>query len=226
MGNKRKPLIGITSVLEEGRLKLKNEYISYVSGAGGIPFIIPAVNGLKNNIDEYVRSVDGLIIPGGRDIEPSYYGEKILHKVKVVPGEKTDFEIALVRGIIKAGKPLLGICYGMQLINVAMGGSLYQDIASQMPGALNHKKGAHVVYVEALFPSGPYAVGSSHHQAVKGLGEGLEVFARSKDGIIEGIYMKDYPFALGVEWHPERSMGDGISNKIISRFMGVASDCK
>jgi len=207
-----RPAIGITMDIKDGRFTLREEYVEAVKAAGGLPFLIPPA-GLS-----YIEKIDGLLISGGDDLEPSYYGESAIEGLKLVSRQRSDFEITLVHEIIRAGKPLLGICYGMQLVNVALGGTLYQDIKSQVPKALNHKESHEVDIKDGwLLRAGTYTVNSAHHQAVKALGKGLDVLATSSDGLVEAVFMKDYPFLLCVQWHPERQ--NGFSDMIFNPFI-------
>ena len=241
MGNKRiagKPLIGITLDREGEYLRLKYQYPPAILRAGGIPILVPHCNDPVVVAD----TIDALLIPGGGDIDPSYYSEEaafmkgeggILEKKKgcedvqlhTVPRERTDFEISLLRAIMKLKKPVFGICYGMQLINVACGGSLYQDIACQFNTTIDHKKGSHRILGKGETLEGEFTVNSSHHQAVKGLGNGLSVSAFSEDGMVEAITLPNYPFLTGVQWHPERSE-DELSLILFSAFVESAHACK
>jgi putative glutamine amidotransferase len=169
----------------------------------------------KKNIETYAKMIDGLLIPGNsNDINPKEYGEK---PIMALPIEKhrVNFEFALIHKLKAQRKPILGICGGMQSINVAFGGSLYQDLPSQkIDSKINHntKDGTIVAHdieidqsAEALFGKNVkrFAVNSIHHQAVKELGDGLFAFAKSDDGAIEGIMSKNHPFLVGIQWHPE-----------------------
>lgn len=203
--------------IEEGRLTLRQEYADCITGAGGLLFLIP----LSGSPGAYAEVVDGLLIPGGDDLNPSCYGEAAAPGLKLVPEKRSEFEINLVREIIRLRKPLLGICYGMQLVNVALGGNLYQDIKG---GTVDHRE-RHEVEVKEGGPVQPgiYMVNSTHHQAVKTPGRGLEVLAFSRDGLVEALYMKDYPFLLCVQWHPEREQrspaGQSLSEVIFNLFV-------
>lgn len=250
LGNKipsrlMKPLIGITFDYRQRRYRLKSDYIESVLRAGGLPLAIcPVEIGRIENKNLPVKSqnlaagyyveslsnlLDGLLLSGGNDVSLSYYNEKIFVArkcLKIVPKLRVDFELSLLNEMLKRGKPVLGICFGMQLLNVAFKGSLYQDLSSQKPSSLNHMASMHSISIlpmaELEINSSSYIVNSSHHQAVKKLGEGLEVFAVSDDNLIEGFYKKDYPFLVGTQWHPERMPDNELSVKILGLFIKKA----
>jgi len=214
-----KPIIGITTDIEDKRLKLNRDYAEAVEKAGAIPVLLAP---FRNPADIAAR-IDGLLIPGGEDLHPSYYNEDIAYEIKIVDRDRSNFEFAVIREIMKLRKPVLGICYGMQLINVAFGGSLYQDIKQQVPAAREHKEGYHAVIAgnNRFIGEGEFKVNSSHHQAVRLVGQGLNAIAFSADGLVEAISKEDYPFILGVQWHPER-MKDSLSEKIFRVFAEAA----
>ena len=196
------PIIAITAKTEELRDRpqttIPDAYAKAVEEAGGIPLIVPIL-GERENIASIARIAHGFIFSGGDDIHPRYYGEKPLLNLELSPDERTDFEILLFREAIGLQKPILGICLGAQLINAALGGSLYQDIPSQISNSLNHR-GVHTVAIKEgtllhrifgdnnLNPlSHEIPVTSAHHQAVKTQGKGLTASALSPDGVIEAI---------------------------------------
>ncbi|HAM53378.1 MAG TPA: hypothetical protein DCP92_22790 [Nitrospiraceae bacterium] len=222
MGSKRnKPIIGIPIGREGQYLRLKYHYSEAIAKAGGLPLLIPHGEATFS----FVEVIDGLLIPGGNDIDPSYFAEKPHPSVKIVPRERTEFEIGAVRAIMKAEKPVFGICYGMQLINIVFGGSLYQDIESQHKSAVDHRRGSHRIRGDNSIIKGEVIVNTSHHQAIKRLGDHLEVCAVSDDQLAEAICLPDCSFLLGVQWHPERS-DDALSLNLFRRFVEAAYACQ
>ncbi|HSB52122.1 MAG TPA: gamma-glutamyl-gamma-aminobutyrate hydrolase family protein, partial [Dissulfurispiraceae bacterium] len=232
-----KPVIGITADLNEQGLTLKRAYLAAVAGSGGLPLVVsPFVSGSEDksaaeHVPDIVEVIDGLVLSGGGDLLPDYYGEAIsvpAGLLKPVERTRSDFEIELVRETLRRGKPVLGICYGMQLLNVALGGSLYQDIGVQVKGARDHREGQHGIMISDVFtpalsplPSVQF-VNSTHHQAVRRSGEGMRAFAVSEEGIIEGVYLKDHPFVAGVQWHPERLSSHALSLALFRSFVAAA----
>ena len=214
-----KPIIGITADIEDNRFKLNRDYAEAVEKAGATPVLLAP---LRNAADIASR-IDGFLIPGGNDLHPSYYNEDVDYEIKIVERDRSGFEFAIIHEIIKLKKPVLGICYGMQLINVAFGGSLYQDIKQQVPSAIEHREGWHTIKIDdnKLIDRGEFKVNSSHHQAVKIIGQKLKAIAFSADGVVEAVCGEDYPFLLGVQWHPER-LRDCLSEKIFRSFVEAA----
>jgi putative glutamine amidotransferase len=192
-------------------------YCLSVALAGGAPVLIPLELGEHVWYSIY-RRLSGLLFPGGVDVHPSHYGESPHPKLGRVDEELDKAELMLARWALEDGLPTLAICRGIQLINVAAGGSLYQDLPAQFPGTLRHAYPApefprdhlaHPVYVEpgtqlaAALGTGEHEANSRHHQAVKDLAPGFVITARAPDGVIEGIEQEDAPFVVGVQWHPE-----------------------
>lgn len=213
-----KPLIGIMASIGElkdvpGITQLNNTYVISVSQAGGIPIIIPT----RLTPEERTRITelcDGFVFSGGIDITPSLFDEDPHEKLGATSYPLDMVQLPLMQEIIRARKPVLGICRGEQVLNVACGGSLYQDISESpdlfvkhsqksVPGDVSHR-----VFIEPdtllfrLFGK-EIMTNSYHHQSVKKPGKDIVISARSADGIVEAIEIRDYPFGVGVQWHPE-----------------------
>ncbi|MAS92342.1 MAG: hypothetical protein CMO55_04030 [Verrucomicrobiales bacterium] len=219
------PLIGIASLTSE-------QYIRAVRESGGIPIVLPNADGSTEKLSEYLAILDGLLLPGGADIPPSEYGEKPHETVEVLDDNRYLFEKALCRAWIKkTDKPMLGICLGGQWINVASGGTLIQDIPSEVGS--NHRI-SHPVSVEpdsrlfSIVEERDFDVNSSHHQAVGDLGKNLRIVARSPDGVVEATETTDPDrFLIGVQWHPERLMFDDQRQmKLLRAFIEAAYEAK
>ena len=210
-----KPVIGITACHEDERIyKTNDTYVKAVVRAGGIPVMLPIAAALED-CGRLAALVDGFLVPGGEDMAPQYFGEEPHPSVTCVDRELDAFELEMIRRIAALGKPMLAICRGLQAVNVAFGGTLYQDIPSQCPGAHGHYQHTasrsepyHTVEVlpgtrlaEAL-GEGELLTNSFHHQAVNRPAEGFTVSARSRDGVIEAMENRDGSI-LAVQWHPE-----------------------
>lgn len=197
---------------------LRDDYVRAVETAGGLPLVLapgkpedaPALAA------EYLDRVQALVLSGGADVDPALYGEARHATVKRVFPERDAFELALCREALRRDLPTLAICRGHQLLNVATGGTLFQDIASQVEAAVVHDpdqerwERCHDVVLlpgtrlRDILGQERVAVNSFHHQAVKELGQGLVLSARGcDDGVIEGMEMPDRKFVIGVQWHPE-----------------------
>jgi putative glutamine amidotransferase len=195
--------------------QLKAAYADAVIRAGGLPLVLPYVDD-RGCVDAYLDRVSGLVVTGGAfDVSPELYGEKAREGLGPLKESRTTFESALLRGALDRGVPVLGICGGMQLLNVVAGGTLIQDIAGEVPHAANHEQKhdrtqpQHPVDVKDgtlladLLGKGQLMVNSTHHQAVKTPGKGVVVSAVATDGVIEAIELPSHSFAIGVQWHPE-----------------------
>lgn len=186
---------------------------------GAIPLIIAFpddVSKVDQLAQDYVQLIDGLMLPGGPDVDPTFYGEEPHPKIGMTLYQKDRFEIALIKAALAADKPIFGICRGIQIMNVAMSGTLYQDLESQYPELkIQHPQATlgqfatHHVELTAgsklakLYGRSTIKVNSRHHQAVKAVGKGLKVTAVAPDGVIEGMESTDTDLFLGVQWHPE-----------------------
>jgi len=220
-----RPVIGITTDLEKGHNSIEAEYARAVAEAGGLPVLIPTVASPGDLHTETVHMLDGLLLPGSRDMDPKYYGEEPHRELRPMSLDRTETELYILGRAVDRGIPVLGICGGMQLLNVFFGGTLYQDIASFLPDALCHEKGAeHGIKITGgrlagITGESGFTVKSYHHQAVKKIGNGLRASATAPDGIVEGIESEDGPLILGIQWHPERDVTDPISRKIFESFI-------
>ena len=219
-----KPIIGINCDYEDGKCFLKKEYIDAIALAGGIPVILP--------ISDFGFKIDGLLLSGGNDISPEQYDESPHEKTKPVPKQKEDFDFLLVRNALDINLPILGICYGLQLINVSFGGSLIQDISSQCKTFINHRTDTHTVRIGKnsrlykILNQETMEVNSSHHQAIKSLGNKLRVSAVADDGIIEAIESTDNTYVVGVQWHPERIIRKDSQIELFRTLINAASRAK
>jgi putative glutamine amidotransferase len=216
------PLIGIpTSKRGEPppstRLGQDRSYIEAVQAAGGIPVLLP-IDQDPQRSQELLHRLDGLLLPGGGDVDPQYYGQQPRTTLRSVDAERDAFELALSRMALERGIPLLAICRGLQVLNVALGGTLHQHLEAFPGTPLSHDNpldspARHPVEVSPdsllakLLGAGSHRVNSHHHQAIDRLAQGLRVTARAPDGVIEAVEVQRHPFALAVQWHPERMEG-------------------
>lgn len=220
----RKPIIGITcnTLLVDGAVQpgitrtfVNTPYIDAVALAGGIPLLLPPVTDSALIFDQ-VRAVDGLILSGGPDIDPLLYKEEPLTNIGTVNHARDQYELQVVQAADKLKKPLLGICRGIQMINVVYGGTLYQDLADIDGCNIKHFQSVsqfntlwHSIDIEPtstlaqIIGKNELAVNSYHHQALKTVAPGFTVTAYAKDRVIEAIERQGNHFILGVQWHPE-----------------------
>ncbi|MCA1321001.1 gamma-glutamyl-gamma-aminobutyrate hydrolase family protein [Bacillus tianshenii] len=228
-----KPIIGITSHVElDYKHSLSNDYVQSIIQAGGIPVILPI--GVDSDVAQLVVKIDGLVLAGGGDIDPMLFGEEPHPNLGMISPGRDSFELAIIEKMLAANKPILAICRGIQILNIAIGGDMYQDIYSQKDEPLlQHSQKAtrsHLShYVMATENSllaeiaghSKFKVNSYHHQAVRHVPDPFIVSARSSDGIIEAIESRAHSFVLGVQWHPEplAVQGDSISKNIFNRFV-------
>jgi putative glutamine amidotransferase len=220
----RRPVIGITSshLIDKAshgvfpRHALPTAYSAAVHRAGGVPVILPFI---PEAAEQMLELIDGLILSGGSDLDPALFGDAEVHPqtYDILP-DRDSAELALANGALARDMPILGICRGIQALNVAAGGTLYQDVPDQFSQEIRHRQHeseipadqpGHTVTVqpgsllERTYGAGPIPVNSFHHQAVKGIAPGLVVSGRSEDGLIEAIESTDHAFVLAVQWHPE-----------------------
>jgi putative glutamine amidotransferase len=241
-----RPIIGITPDFTNGVRKnsrskseptyfLRARYIDAIKDLGGVPFVLPITADPKLQA-ELLHRIDGLLITGsGPDLDPRLYGERPTARFVIMSRERAGFELGLAKKAMKNDRPILGICGGLQLLNVAMGGSLIQDIASQIRGALTHRQEtaatrvSHPVRITRgtrlykILRTEGLKVNSSHHQAPKTIAPGWVVNAVAPDGIIEGLESPRHRFAIGVQWHPEfLYQKDEASRRLFKAFLKEA----
>jgi putative glutamine amidotransferase len=216
------PQQGATGLQSKSLQYLEQSVAHWVMSREVMVLMVPSVSGdgivhrSSIRLSDYPQYLDGLVLQGGADISPQFYGEEPLHPDWAGDRIRDAYEMELLHEFIEAGKPVLGICRGAQLINVALGGSLYQDIATQIESAATHvhadyDRHSHEIVWEnnsgigSLYPGTTGgAVVSIHHQSIKAVGRGLRVEARSaEDGIVEAIRLEGRPYVFGMQWHPE-----------------------
>lgn len=230
-----KPLIGITSNLQDGVLSLSMDNVQAIIGAGGVPLVLPNVPPEAAE-EELVYTIDGLLVTGGGDLDPLTFGEEPKRNLGTVCPERDKFEISIIKKMLALNKPIFAICRGCQVLNVALDGNIYQDIYSEIERELlqhtqnapryhashyvNIKKGSllyQIVQIES------FKVNSYHHQTVKNVSPYLTVAATSNDGLIEAVESNYHPFVLGVQWHPENmvSVRDRHALSLFNRFVNA-----
>jgi putative glutamine amidotransferase len=209
------------------------DYVGAVLEAGGLPMpmALHDVARYEGTVAAQLAHCDGLLLTGGVDISPAAYGEQPHRNLQATTPDRDAHELALLAEAKRRGLPILAICRGLQLVNVAYGGTLYQDIPAQVPDAIQHAQrsarhlASHDVTVAAssrLYElAGPaFAVTSFHHQAIKDLGADLEVVATAPDGIIEAVEARDHPWLVAVQWHPEMNhVVDVASQALFEAFV-------
>ena len=207
------------------------DFISGLTSLGAIPLVLPST--LDDEILADALSLcDGIIFTGGPDVRPSLFGEDIIPSCGAINDERDAFELKLYKMVINADKSILGICRGVQVMNIAAGANIYQDIYSQSGTKIVHHTldGARAFHSVKLtdkrvcdkigFSAPEFTVNSYHHQSVKDIADGYEVAAVSEDGLVEAIYMPDKPFVVGVQWHPEKRFdGDADSFRPLVDFV-------
>ena len=231
MNNEKRPIIGITSSMSDSFIRMKRTYFDAIVDAGGIPMFMPH-NGGAEDAAKFAALCDGFLFAGGDDVDPKHYGEEIaFDNVETTP-LRDDFELALVEVIKNDNRPILGICRGEQILNVAFGGSLYQHIDGHRQEELGRcnirpAKVAPDTFLRSLSEGEDIMVNSFHHQAVKQVAPGFIVSARAEDGTVEAIEpeVKTDRFFLAVQWHPEFFYRtDKTAENIFKTFVEAAKE--
>jgi putative glutamine amidotransferase len=200
---------------ESSRYVVKTAYAEAVLRAGGLPLVLP-VSAEASVVDAYLDRVSAVVVTGGAfDVPPEAYGETPREGLGPLKPARTAFETLVLQAALRRKLPLLGVCGGMQLLNVVLGGTLYQDLRRELPSAKEHEQRtarsqpSHPVDVRDgsaladVLGRGQLMVNSTHHQAVFKLAPGVRLSAAAPDGVVEAIESTEHPFALGVQWHPE-----------------------
>lgn len=235
-----KPIIGITAEVKDDKsYYLSSVYSDTVLQAGGVPLLIPLIP--DKDMNQLCQQIDGLIITGGEDIDPAYYGELPHPTLQRITPQLDEMEFALVQKILELDKPYIGTCRGLHMLNVVMGGSLHQSIHDQREEySFLHRQNAirthrsHPVKLDKkskvfqIFQKEEFKVNSFHHQGVNRVGEGLKVAATAPDGIVEAVESENHTFIYGFQWHPEEFalIGDEPSKKLFAKFIEAAIERK
>lgn len=249
----KRPIIGIIGdvrfvnepELQNGQYRtyLNQSYIEAVKKGGGIPVIFPPTEEyIESALEQFLAMTDGLLLPGGDDVAPYFYGEESHQNIGYFLSWMDKVHIEAARIADRLGKPILGICRGMQVMNIAFGGTLYQDLPSQKEGVIQHSQkaprseGTHVVavmpdsFLEKCFQEGSILVNSHHHQAVKDLADQFKITAKASDGVVEAIESTMGSWMLGVQWHPEALTDAGREDqrKLFEKFVEICekNSCK
>lgn len=234
-----KPTIGILpNINDEGIISLDRAYVQAITRVGGIPIILPYAENL-DLLYQMIDCVDGVVLTGGGDVAPRYYGETPHEKTQKPCELRDKLDFACFEYAFKKEKPILAICRGLQLVNVALGGTLYQDLPSQFKSKLAHNQmqgkfeASHPVFVKEGTPLVKIAgeeiitANSFHHQAIKELANGLAVMGVAEDGLIEAVYWTGKQYLRGYQWHPERLYAVDVANEnVFAEFIAFATTSK
>jgi putative glutamine amidotransferase len=233
MSTNERPLIGINGVLIAGdspQLKLATRYANAVLKAGGIPVALAPIGG-PGDIERLLERIDGLLLSGGDDFDTLRLGLGPVHPAaELVPSEKQDWDFELARRAIALDVPVLGICYGMQLLGLLEGAHIHQHLPDDRPGSREHRGGVeHAVAIEPesklarILGEREVTVVSRHHQALSQVEPPWSVNARDDERLIEGIERARHPFAIGVQWHPELAPEGSAHDRLFRALVGAAA---
>ncbi len=231
--HRHSPIIGITTYPrdERGRFHLPAEYVQAVRAAGGVPVLLPPG---EAHVEALVQRVDGVILAGGGDLDPALYGGQAHPRVSRVDPERDAFEIALAKRLLNDRLPVLGICRGSQVLNVASGGDLVEHLPDEYGERVRHvaEEGEATEHEVTLEPDSRLAqmlgatrvqVVSKHHQAVRHLAPGWRAVAYAPDGVLEAAEHQRHPWMLAVLWHPEMGLKDARQQRLFAAFVQAAA---
>ena len=232
----KKPLIGITTFIGKNNLEIPKRFIDVISSEHGVPVLLPEIEN-EDLIEAQVDSIDALLLTGGDDVDPALYDQDPHQKLGNVEPERDQYEWKLIDFALKRDIPILGICRGSHMLNIHEGGTIYQDIYSQIDGKelIKHQRNdskehfTHKVTIKKeskmydIVKQEEILTISNHHQAVDTVAHGFHVAAKTNDGITEAIESTDHAFVIGLQWHPEeRYHTDESSQNIIRSFVEAA----
>ena len=237
-----KPIIGVTPQydIENHRIKIEPYYFTAIKKSGGVPILLPLDSDTKD-LEELLEHLDGILFSGGPDVNPFFFHEEAIPECGTIVQERDMMELTLLPLVMQKQLPIFAICRGIQTVNIALGGDIYQDIKAQTSTDVKimhyqKAKGSTTIHkvkikkdtpLERILEKDEILVNSYHHQVVRNLGRGLQVAATSSDGLIEAITMEAYPFFLGVQWHPEELYEvDEDARKLFDEFILVANKHK
>jgi putative glutamine amidotransferase len=236
-----KPLIGITTHLSNNefgqtRIVLQQAYANAIHQAGGVPVLIPSLIA-DDGWDALYAKLDGILLSGGGDIALDHFPGEAHPRIADVEPERDAIELKLARAVVDDGKPFLGICRGCQVVNIALGGTLYTHLPDQFPNALDHSYPGnmrhtlvHQVKIEEgtrfadVFGEPILRVNSHHHQGLKDIAPALRVAGHAPDGLVEAVELPDHPFGLAVQWHPEWLTDQQVTRNLFRKFVEAAEE--
>lgn len=230
-----RPIIGITCSSTDSSNSISTNYVNAIEKAGGTSILLPSTRN-DSCIVDYIKLIDGLLLAGGVDVDPLYFGEEPKPLMGKIDIDRDYLEIHLIPEALKVNLPVLGICRGIQILNVAMGGSIYQDISMSGKSILKHRQDAPGLYAThtidvlsksqliRILSNSKIRTNSFHHQAVREAAPGFIISAVARDGIIEGIESINHNFVVGVQFHPEQMWQD--NPPITNLFLEYVSAAK
>ncbi len=229
-----KPRIGISMNYRRTdsgveRAYLDSSYLDFLTDYEVLPCPIPPTVD-SDQLGEYLNVVDGVLFTGGMDLDPGLWDEPIHPKTELVHSRRQRYDLLLYELVCQRRTPIMGVCLGLQMINIAHGGSLYQHLPEK-PGSVDHggefnftTHNLNVNIASKFYDwirTDKIKVAGGHHQGINRLGEGLVAAGTAEDGVVEAVELNDYPFLFAVQWHPEKDMADFVNRTVIEKFIGA-----